>query len=310
MLDETKLLKSLEGVSEKEFKRFKDFLEGHTLKELTSSKGAIPYCLCGQGPRTIMTFAGGWGGPQLLYDTILGFEGKNRMIVIDISPFDEPDAMSEGVNQVLDHEKIGQVVLIGQSASGITAQSYFKRNPDRVDGLVLTNTLAPRIERCKKWVLPLLQVFPISIMKALAKKKLSKLGEFEKEVPPEIQERRRFASALFGAMMDHYFTRQNITNMLKLAYAFNEKDGYTSGEFKNWQGKVLLITSEDDPYYPDVALLETGLPNTEVFKFPKGFKHVAPQIHRDEFHARIQSFIDSLSKPASSQGGSRVYHHQ
>ena len=108
MLDETKLLKSLEGVSEKEL---------------------------------------------------------NRMIVIDISPFDEPNAMSEGVNQVLDHEKIGQVILTGQSASG-------------------------------------------------------------------------------------------------------------------------------------------------EFKFPKGFKHVAPQIHRDEFHSRIQSFIDSLNKPASSQGGSRVYHHQ
>ena len=299
MLDEKKLLKSLEGVSEKECKRFEDFLAGHTLKEFKSDRGAVPYYLCGEGPRTIMTFAGGWGGPQLIYDTILGFENKNRMIVIDISLFDDPEAMSEGVNQVLDHEKIGPVVLIGQSASGITAQSYFKRNPNRVDGLVLTNTLAPRIERCKKWALWLLQIFPISIMKALARKKLMKLGEFEKEIPPDIQERRRFASALFGAMMDHYFTRQNITNMLKLAYAFNEKDGYRPGAFENWQGKVLLITSEDDPYYKDVALLQEGLPNSEVFKFPTGYKHVAPQINRDEFHARIQTFIDELDEVSS-----------
>ncbi|MFC2142003.1 alpha/beta fold hydrolase [Acidobacteriota bacterium] len=294
MLDENKLLQSLEGVSDTECNRFKAFLESHTLKVLPHSRGSIPYYLCGQGPRTIMTFAGGWGGPQLIYDTILGFEGKNRMIVIDISPFDDPDAMSDGVNQVLDNEEIGNVVLIGQSASGITAQSYFKRNTERVDGLVLTNTLAPRIERCKKWALWLLQVFPISIMKSLARKKLMKLGEFEKEIPPGIQERRRFASSLFGAMMDQYFTRQNITNILKLAYAFNEKDGYRPGEFKDWQGKILLITSEDDPYFPDVALLEAGLPNTEVFKFPTGFKHVAPQINRDEFHARIQEFVDGL----------------
>ena len=160
MLDERKLLKSLKGVSEKELKRFKVFLESHTMKEYSSSNGAIPYYLCGEGSQTIMTFAGGWGGPQLIYDTILGFENKNRMIVIDISLFDNPDAMSEGANRILDHEKIGPVILMGQSASGITAQSYFKRNPDRVDGLVLTNTLAPRIERCKKWALWLLKSSP------------------------------------------------------------------------------------------------------------------------------------------------------
>lgn len=294
MLDEQKLLEALKDSPEKELDRFKAFLENHTLTEFAGSKGAVPYYICGEGPKTLMTFAGGWGGPQLLYDTILGFEGRNRMIVIDISPFDDPDAMTEGVNQILDQEQIDKVVLIGQSASGITAQSYFKRSPGRVEGMVLTNTLAPRIERCKKWVLGLLRVIPISLIRALARKKLSKLGEFEKEVTPEVQERRRFAGALFGAMMDHYFTRQNITNMLKLAFAFNEKDAYVPGEFQGWQGHVLLVTSEDEPYYPDIELLRSGLPNTEVFFLPTGFKHVAPQIHRDAFHARIQAFIDTL----------------
>ncbi|MFA9452822.1 MAG: alpha/beta fold hydrolase [Candidatus Aminicenantaceae bacterium] len=294
MLDEQKLLEALKDSPEKELDRFKAFLDSHTLTEFAGSKGAVPYYMCGEGPKTLMTFAGGWGGPQLLYDTILGFEGGNRVIVIDISTFNEPDAMTSGVNQVLDHEQIDKVVLIGQSASGITAQAYFKRSPDRVEGMVLTNTLAPRIERCKKWALGLLQVIPISLMKALARKKLLKLGEFEKEVAPEVQERRCFAGALFGAMMDHYFTRRNITNMLKLAYAFNERDAYTQGEFQGWQGHVLLVTSEDEPYYPDVELLQSGLPNTEVFLLPTGFKHVAPQIHRDEFQARIQAFIDAL----------------
>jgi len=294
MLDEKKLLESLEDAPEKELLRFKAFLEDHTLREFEGPEGAVSYYVCGEGPRTLMTFAGGWGGPQLLYDMILGFEGRNRVIVIDISTFNDPDAMTSGVNQVLDHEQLDKVVLIGQSASGITAQSYFKRSPGRVEGMVLTNTLAPRIERCKKWVLGLLQVIPLSLMKTLARKKLTKLGEFEKEVTPEVQERRRFAGALFGAMMDHYFTRRNITNMLKLAFAFNEKDAYVPGEFQGWQGHVLLVTSEDEPYHPDVELLRSGLPNTEVFLLPTGFKHVAPQIHRDAFQARIQAFIERL----------------
>ncbi len=296
MLDERKLLDSLRGAPEKERQRFTDFLYSHAMKQARHQGQTLDYYCCGQGDKTILTLAGGWGGPELLYDIILGFEKQNTMLVVDISGYADPDLMSEGINHILDIEKIKQVVLMGQSASGITAQSYFKRNAERVEGLILTNTLAPRIERCKKWALVLLQILPISLMKILAKKKLSKLAEFGSEISMEVQERRRFAGALFVAMMDLYITKQNVINFLKLAYAFNEKDTYTTGEFTDWEGRVLLITSEDDPYYPDVALLEKGLPNSEVSKLPTGFKHLAPQILRDEFHARILSFIDGLGK--------------
>jgi len=94
--------------------------------------------------------------------------------------------------------------------------------------------------------------------------------------------------------MDSYFTKKNTVNTLKIAYAFNEKDGYSEGEFEGWKGKALIITSEDDPYYPDVGIFMKYLPNTELFKFPIGFKHVAPQVYRDEFHDEIQRFIDQL----------------
>jgi hypothetical protein len=94
--------------------------------------------------------------------------------------------------------------------------------------------------------------------------------------------------------MDFYFTKKNTVNTLKIAYAFNEKDGYSEGEFAGWQGKALIMTSEDDPGYPDVEVLLKYLPNAELYKFPMGFKHVAPQVYREEFLAEIQRFIDQL----------------
>lgn len=303
MLDEKKLLESLRGVSDTEYKRFEAFLAAHTLKYIQSGDVAIPYYHCGEGSRTILTFAGGWGGPQLLFETILGFERRNRMVVIDVSDFDNPEDFSQAANQVLDKERVPRVILMGQSASGITAQVYFTRNQGRVDGIVLTNTLAPRPERSKKWALWLLQILPFSLLKALAKKKLTKLGEFEQEIPAEILERRRFAGALMAGMMDHYITRRKTMNMLKLAFAFNEQDQYRQGDLAGWQGRALLITSEDDPYYKDVALLEAGIPNSEVHRLPTGYKHLAPQILRDEFHARIQSFIDGLDSPFDETAG-------
>jgi pimeloyl-ACP methyl ester carboxylesterase len=202
--------------------------------------------------------------------------------------------MRRGINQVLDAEHVDSVVVVGQSLSGIIAQSYFKRHFRRVDGLVLTNTLAPRKERSKKWVLALLKVFPLGLLKPLVRRKLTRLGEFHKEIAPDIQERRRFAMALIGCMIDSYWTKRNTLNILKLAFAFNERDGYTVKSFPGWTGRALIITSPDDPYYADAGLLMNNLPNSEKYEFPPGYGHTAPQIHRDVFHKIIQEFIDRL----------------
>ncbi|MBN1223979.1 MAG: alpha/beta hydrolase [Candidatus Aminicenantes bacterium] len=294
MLNEEKLLKSLEGISESEFQRYMGFIRNHSIKQLQRDGFKISYYSCGSGEKAILTFAGGWGPPEIAYDMILAFEEKNRVVVIDVSPFDNPEDMCRGVDQILETENIDRVVLSGQSMSGIIAQSYFKRNSDRVIGLVLTNTIAPREERCKKWVLVLLRVIPLSLLKYFAKKQLRRLGKLEKEIPVDIRERRRFVAALMSTIMDQYFTKENTMNLLKSAYAFNEKDGYTRSDFEGWQGRALIITSEDDPYYGDTEILMQSIPNAELFKFPTGYKHTAPQIHRDEFHSLIQRFIDGL----------------
>ena len=172
--------------------------------------------------------------------------------------------------------------------------SYLKRNREKVEGIILANTIAPRIERCKKWALILLQILPISFIRFFAKKKLSQLGEYEQEIPEDVKQSMLFKAILLQNIMDSYFTKKNTVNTLKIAYAFNEKDGYSEGEFEGWEGKPLIISSEDDPGYPDIEILMKYLPNAEMFKFPIGFKHVAPQVYRDEFHDEIQRFIDRL----------------
>jgi pimeloyl-ACP methyl ester carboxylesterase len=241
-----------------------------------------------------LTFAGGWGGPELLFDTILGFEEDHRVVVVDVSPFADLDEMSAGVNRVLEAEGIDRVIVMGQSLSGLIAQSYFRRNPRRVIALVLTNTLAPRKERSKKWALGIVNALPLWLIKALIRKKVPRLMETATELPDDARNHLRFRGALVAAMIDTYFTKAGITNVLKLALAFNEKDGYSPGEFGDWPGRVLLVTSPDDPYHEDMALLERSLPRAAVFTLPSGFKHVAPQVHRDEFHAAIRRFIGDV----------------
>ncbi len=288
-------LAALESVSASETARFRDFLAAHTVQVVPVDGTPVSFCVCGTGAQTILTFAGGWGGIELLYETILGFEEQNRMVIVDITPFADPDSMARAVDHILDQEGIGRVVVMGQSLSGILAQLYFRCHPDRVRGLVLTNTLAPQVERCRTWARVLLKYIPFALMRPLMRRKLGRLGHMEQEIPPEVQERRRFANAMMAGMLDRSFTRERIGRLLELVWRFNEQGGYGADEFCAWPGRVLLVSSEDDPYHQDAVTLSSVLPAAEMYTLPTGFGHLAPQINREEFQAMIQSFIAGLA---------------
>ena len=293
MIGISELPGSLERESPTEFARFREFLASH--EEQISLDGLeIPYCVCGQGARTILTFAGGWGGIELAYETILGFEGRNRMVVVDISAFDDPDEMNHGINLVLDEEGIDRVVLMGQSLSGILAQLFFRRHADRVEAMVLTNTLSPKRERCRRWSRLLFACLPFSLLRVLLRRKMRRLGRFDQAIPPLVEERRRFAHAILDQMTERFFTRKLIGRILKLAWRFNEEGEYAADEFRAWNGRVLLITSDDDPYHSDSGILESVLPAAEQYVLPSGFGHLAPQICLEQFQSAIQGFLDGL----------------
>jgi len=294
MIDRSQLLRALEGVSQYELARFRGFLATHSTSEIVVEGTPVSYCVCGCGDTTILTFAGGWGGIEIVYETILGFEDHNRMVVIDITPFDNPSSMCTAVNLVLDHEGIGHVVVMGQSLSGILGQLYFRRSADRVQGLVLTNTLAPRPERCRRWPLLLMSCLPLGFLRLLMRRKMACLERFEQELPPEVEGRRRFARALLLQELERSFTRHRIGRILRLCWSFNEEGGYRADELSAWTGGVLLVTSQDDPYYRDAEILGSSLPAAELYSLPVGFGHTAPQICREQYQAAIQGFIDLL----------------
>jgi len=202
------------------------------------------------------------------------------------------------VDRVLDAEGIDRVVLVGQSMGGILGQVYFRENPDRVEGMVLINTIAPRPERCKKWALVLLRALPFRVFKLFAKKSLARLGRYKTDIPTEIEERLRFKNVFVSINFNRLVSKSRISNALELAYHLNGRGGYTLEELNGWPGRLHLITSEDDPYFPDIELFQKAFSRISLFHLPKGYGHVAPQIFRDEFFAEIRRFIRGLESEA------------
>lgn len=131
--------------------RFDSLLRTHDEKALSVGGRTVKYSVSGSGPGTLLTFAGGWGGISSIWETITAFEGTTRVVAVDSSAFDNPDALSAGADRVLREVGAGEVVILGQSYGDILARLFFRRNKDRVKGLVLVNTLAPRKERCRRW---------------------------------------------------------------------------------------------------------------------------------------------------------------
>jgi pimeloyl-ACP methyl ester carboxylesterase len=303
MIEISELPESLEREFPAEFARFREFLASHVEQTASLNGREIPYCICGRGARTILTFAGGWGGIELVYETILGFEGRNRVVVVDISGFDHPDEMNRGINLVLDEQEISRVVLLGQSLSAILAQLFFRRHAARVEAMVLTNTPSPKREHCRNWARLLFACLPFYLVRVLLRRKMRRLERFDQAIPPAVEERRRFAHALLGQMTERRFTRELIGRILKLAWRFNEQGEYAAGEFRAWNGRILLITSEDDPYHAGSEILKSVLPAAEQYVLPSGFGHLAPQICLEEFQSTIQQFLDDLGPQADGSFG-------
>jgi pimeloyl-ACP methyl ester carboxylesterase len=293
MLDNNSLKKYYCDVSQAELKRLQDFLATHRIKQINVRGKSVRYYSCGKGEQTILTFSGGHSGLETVYETILGFENDYRIVVVDISLFKSLSEFRIGVDMVLEREGIGRLFVIGQSLSGVYSQIYFKENYDNVDAMVLTNTFAPSRKKRKKWPLILLRFFPHFLLKAIFKQKIRKWTPVA-EIPAETKERMHFKSAFMNQIVDQQFTKGFLMNAAKVVFQFHKGGEYTIENFKDWGGKILIISSKDDPCYKDLEVLVKHLPHTEQFLFPEGYRHMAPMVFRDEYQNKIKDFFRNV----------------
>lgn len=290
-IDVQTIKKYCEGIPRSELQRFQDFLDTHTLKYTEFKGKSIPYYRCGKGEKTVLAFSGGHTGPWGVYNFALGFEDEFQVVVVDFSSCDSLGDFNQCVNHVLDSEGIGRVCLTGQSLTGMFAQAYFRRNVDRVEAMVLTNTLAPKKERNKKSALVLMRLLPSFLLKPLLKRELSGLGKIKGEISPEAEERLRFRMALLLHDLDRVGSKKTILSIMKMLFEFNAEDEHLAEAFRQWKGKVLIVTAEDEPYRKDVDSLMKIYPHPELYSFPAGWGHSAPLVHMEKFQILLKNFF-------------------
>lgn len=282
----------LESVPEPERTRLAEFVRANPVRKVESDGRCLRYLAAGGGEPPILMLTAAYGSPYAVYDPVLRLEPNHRVVVSDVGEASDLCELAADVDRVLDLEGLDRVVVFGQSLGGILAQAYLMGHPARVEAMVLAQTVAPRRENNRRAALWAVRALPGFAIRALVAHKLRRVA-----VPglAAAQAARLAASrALLLDAVQTTLTKRRITHTVRLVFEFNQHPEYGAAGGGAWAGRVLVVTSEDDPGFRDAERIRTALPGTEVHVLPSGAGHLAPLAHCAELWARIEQFLLSL----------------
>jgi pimeloyl-ACP methyl ester carboxylesterase len=245
------------------------------------------YIACGQGKEAILLLPGGPGRAEIAFEYILAFEERYRVIAPDYpAPPGMVEEMLDGLVAILEAEGIERAHVVGGSYSGLIAQRFVRRHPERVASLVLSDTGAPSPARARKYAgyLRILQAFPLRAIHALWR-----MGAYL--YLREVREERTFWRAYFREMIAT-ITRQECVGRLKVWIDFDRNSRFTPADLTGWPGSILILHAEHDTTFPaeEQAALRRLYPQARVRTFRDG-GHAAPVTYRKEYIAAISDFI-------------------
>jgi len=119
------------------------FRDSHPEKQLSYSQHIWPYRVCEKEGDTVLLLPGGTGEGLGFFRVIEELNKEFNIITISYPFVKTIDQLLDGIQAVMNSEKVTSAHIIGASAGGHIAQCLAKRNPERVKKLVLTNTFVP-----------------------------------------------------------------------------------------------------------------------------------------------------------------------
>ncbi|MFW9901790.1 MAG: alpha/beta fold hydrolase [Candidatus Thorarchaeota archaeon] len=276
------------------YQRLVEYRKNHPIKTILFRNKKIEYISCGTGKKAVLTFHGALGNAEGNFQAIRFFEKNYRVIAPSITNFESLNELSEAIIEILRKENIKKYILIGQSFGSFMAQPIFHRNYNNIEALILINSYPPKNEWVKdfKKVEKVFKIIPTFLLRKLITKKLLKLANEDKELDNEIREELNFTLA-FAKERFSEIGKSVILCQSILTGEFNSEK-YTKEDYDGWKGKVLIFTANDDNGFPYHEELRDQYPNVEEIIF-ENVGHMGTLLKRDEYHAILNRFLDSLN---------------
>jgi maspardin len=108
------------------------------------------YYQAGDGNTTILFLHGMGGSYDIWWQQIKYFRSKYKVISVTYPSVKTLKELSDGLNAILEKEKIDKVIVVGSSLGGYLAQYFAVNHPEKVMKVSLGNTFAPNTENKAK----------------------------------------------------------------------------------------------------------------------------------------------------------------
>jgi pimeloyl-ACP methyl ester carboxylesterase len=287
------------GVEEERRLRFLE-IERSPLKSLAVAGRTIRYLDRGKGSRTILLLPGLLGDSRALYQQTLGLETDFRILSPEYVLSPRVDDQVEALAAILDAEGVDRVeAVVGQTLGGYLSQYLTRRFPERIENLVLVHADLPRKQqlpdsektaRSMRWT-------PWFLTRRRLHGILIRMVERWAVEPGHD----RAQAALIRAIFAHRFSnlldkKTTVVRYELLADIFRQANLLDTG-LPNWQGRVLVIYSENNVFSHHLAELQKRLPRVEIRSFGKDH-NVSLLLEPDETVRLVREFLGNGASEA------------
>lgn len=270
------------------------FHRSHHLEYRQLASVRWEYIACGQGTTALLLLPGGPGRAETSWQYILGLEGNYRIIAPSYpSQIVTARGLLEGLVALLRAEGIQQVHIVGGSYSGLVAQCFVRRYPERVASLILTDTGIPRVGRGRRHMLLTrccARLPMVALRSALRLGVVLFLMEAGKERP--------FWRAYFERLLTS-LTRQDCISRLLVWIDIDTNYRFKTADLRAWKGAVMVVEATADAVFAPAerASLRLLYPDAETFSILDS-GHAASLLRSDDYISLIADFVARHALPA------------
>ena len=214
------------------------FRATHPCQTFSAGKSRWPYLVGGNGDEAVLLLPGALGRGETSFQYITALEARYRVIAPSYPPGEDTiAALADGAASLLAAHGLERAHVVGGSFGGLVAQGLLRRHPERVAGLVLSDTTPPlpgRLPSLRSRA-ALLFCLPERCIRALL---TIGICHYLRDLPPN---EKRFWRAHF----DDHIAGLTKTDVLDRARAWIDFDRhYTSSP--NPKRDVLILQAADD----------------------------------------------------------------
>ena len=273
-------------------KELNEFRNKNTFTVLSKNGITSEYITSGSGKKTILIFHGAMGNAESTYNRILQLQSEYKIIAPSIKGFKNLNQFFIGIDNILKEEKVETLYVYGGSFGGLMAQSYFYHAFHRIERLILSFTFPPLPEWVFyfKLMIFVLNIVPYPLLFKILSRELLKLTKVNANLTEEQVKRVKFFKCFFTEIFKTKITKKDALCQIKLVL---DSMKLNKNPFKDWKGKVLVVTSNTDSNFKYHERLKEQFPNVSDIIY-ENTGHLGTLIKENEFMLSFREFL--LSK--------------